>query len=59
RNSFGLAGARAREPTLQAFTGWHVTAAWRTWNGMVQAALEDSARRQASSGPESQEPPAG
>lgn len=46
RKSFGEAGARAREPELPKVTGWHVQAAWRTWNGMVKAALDDSARQQ-------------
>lgn len=46
RAAFGLAGAKAREPKLHAYTGWHVTAAWRTWNGMVEAALEYSQRQE-------------
>ncbi len=39
RKTFGEAGARAREPELRTITGWHVLAAWKAWNGMVQAAL--------------------
>lgn len=40
RKTFGEAGAYAREPGLQKLTGHHVSAAWRTWNGMVEAALD-------------------
>lgn len=42
RESYGSAGAWAREPKLLKLTGWPVQAAWRTWNGMVVAALQDS-----------------
>jgi hypothetical protein len=39
RKLYGEAGARAREPDLRKVSGWYVLAAWRTWNGMVSAAL--------------------
>jgi len=42
RKEFGAAGAWAREPALAALTGWHVQAAWRTWNGMIAHALSDA-----------------
>ena len=40
RAHFGTAGAKAREPRLDTVTGEHVLLAWRTWNGMIQEALE-------------------
>lgn len=40
RRIYGEAGAYAREPQLPKLTGWHVRAAWMTWNGMVEAALD-------------------
>ncbi len=42
RKIFGEAGAFAREPGLKRASGWHVLAAWRTWNGMIEAALDRS-----------------
>lgn len=42
RKEFGAAGAWAREPALATLTGWHVQAAWRTWNGMIAYALSDA-----------------
>jgi len=42
RKQFGVAGAWAREPALASVSGWHVQAAWRTWNGMIAHALSDA-----------------
>ncbi|MBW3560447.1 MAG: hypothetical protein KY449_11915 [Proteobacteria bacterium] len=46
RKTFGEAGARAREPELRTITGFHVLAAWKTWNGMVEAALLEASEQQ-------------
>jgi hypothetical protein len=47
----GEAGASAREPKLPALTDWHVLAAWKAWNGMVEAALLEASEQQEQGAP--------
>jgi len=57
RKTAGEAGARAREPKLPALTGWHVLAAWKTWNGLVEAALLEASEEEEQESARAMSPP--